>query len=264
MFCSFARLETRRASGGYTMSLEEAVEKLLRAARRWASPRSTSSTACTPACRSTTTPSCSRGSRQAWPELHLKAFTAVEILYFAEKFGMTIEAGAARAAGGRPRLAARRRRRDLRPARAPEDLRRQGDRRRVARGSPHRPPDGAALELHHALRPHRDGSRSASITCCGCARCRTRPAASRPSSRWPFTPTTTRSGSLPRPTGVRRPAHLRGRAAAAQQHPPRQGVLDHAGRARLRRPRSGSAPTISTAPCRKSASTTWPARRRRR
>ncbi len=35
-------------------------------------------------------------------------------------------------------------------------------------------------------------SRSASITCCGCARCRTRPAASRRSSRWPSTPTTTR------------------------------------------------------------------------
>ena len=45
-------------------------------------------------------------------------------------------------------------------------------------------------------------SRSASTTWCGCARCKTRRAASRPSSRSPSTPTTTRSMKLPGPTGV--------------------------------------------------------------
>ena len=92
------------------------------------------------------------GLKRIQPGIHLKAFTAVEIFYFAKKFGMSIEDGAAGAARRRARFAARRRRRDLRAARAQEDLRRQVRRRRVARGPPRRAPDGAALELHDALR----------------------------------------------------------------------------------------------------------------
>ena len=65
-------------------------------------------------------------------------------------------AGAARAERGRPRFAAGRRRRDLRRARAPEDLPRQGGRRSVSLDSPHRAPHGAAHQRHDALRAHRD------------------------------------------------------------------------------------------------------------
>ena len=49
-------------------------------------------------------------------------------------------AGAARADGGRARFAARRRRRDLRRARAPEDRARQVRHRSLPRDSPHRAP----------------------------------------------------------------------------------------------------------------------------
>ena len=156
------------------------------------SPRSTSSTACTPGCRSTTTPSCSRGLKRIQPEHPPQGVHRRRDLLLRQEVRDADRGGAGAAARGRPRLAARRRRRDLRAARAQEDLRRQVHRRRVARRPPHRPPAGAALELHDALRDTSRPSRSASTTCCACARCRTRPAASRPSSRSPSTPTTTR------------------------------------------------------------------------
>ena len=145
-----------------------------------------------PACRSTTTRSCWRASRRIQPTIHLKAFTAVEIYYFAKKFAMPVaEVLAALRAAGLDSMPGRRRR-DLRAARAQEDLRRQVHGRRVARRPPHRAPGRAAIELHDAVRARSRPSRSASITCCSCARCRTRPAASRRSSRWRSTPTTTR------------------------------------------------------------------------
>ena len=65
------------------------------------------------------------GLKAIRPGIHLKCFTAVEIAFFADHYGKTDRAGAGRAEGGRPRFAARRRRGDLRAARAPEDLPRQ-------------------------------------------------------------------------------------------------------------------------------------------
>ena len=69
---------------------------------------------------------------------------------------------------------------------------------------------------------------------------------------------------LPGPTGIE---DLRTYAVARlmlAQHPAHQGVLDHARREDRADRAAGSAPTISTAPCRRSASITWRAPRRRR
>ena len=77
-------------------------------------------------------------------------------------------------------------------------LLRQGDRRRMARrdapGAPRRP-------AHHGdddVRARSRRTRSASSTCCGCARCRTRPAAS-PRSSPGATSRSTPSSAAPRP-----------------------------------------------------------------
>jgi aminodeoxyfutalosine synthase len=85
-FCSFARPDDRHASEGYTMSLDQAVEHVL--SRRplgitevhivsglhpdlpWDFYLETIARL-----------------RKAWPELHIKAYTAVELHFFAEKFG---------------------------------------------------------------------------------------------------------------------------------------------------------------------------------
>jgi len=85
-FCSFARPDDKHASEGYTMSLDQAVEHVL--SRRplgitevhivsglhpdlpWDFYLETIARL-----------------RKAWPELHIKAYTAVELHFFAEKFG---------------------------------------------------------------------------------------------------------------------------------------------------------------------------------
>ena len=54
---------------------------------------------------------------------------------------------------------ARRRRGNLSRSRAAHHLRSQAHRPAVDRYRPHRAPDGPALQLHHALRPHRDRRR---------------------------------------------------------------------------------------------------------
>ena len=113
-------------------------------------------------------------------------------------------AGAARAAGRRPRLAARRRRRDLR-------RRASGARSRTTSATPiatsrstsSRTASGCAPTSRCSTATSRP-PRSASTTCCAPARCRTRPAASRRSSRWRSIPTTTRCASCRRPARPRR------------------------------------------------------------
>ena len=154
-FCSFARLQegmpgaytmTRRRSGGASCASRPSRHDR-DPHRQRAAPGA--------AVRLLRGAACARIKRER-PQLHLKGFTAVEIAYFAEHYGMTITEVLERlVAAGLGSLAGRRRR-DLRRARAPEDLRRQGRRRRLARHPPRRAPDGAALELHDALRPHRD------------------------------------------------------------------------------------------------------------
>ena len=121
------------------------------------SPKSTSSTACTRICRSATTRSCCAGFKRIRPGIHLKCFTAVEIAFFADIYGMTDRAGA-RASCVRPA--------SIRcPAAAPRSSRARvrqkichdkcdGD--RWLDDPPHRAPAGDALERDDALRAHRD------------------------------------------------------------------------------------------------------------
>ena len=89
-FCSFARKDDQRASEGYTLSLDEAVEKVL--SRR---PLGVTEVHIVGGLHPDLsfdyyTELLSR-LRRAWPALSIKAFTAVEIHFFAEKFGMTHE-----------------------------------------------------------------------------------------------------------------------------------------------------------------------------
>ena len=89
-FCSFARKDDQRASEGYTLSLDQAVEKVL--SRR---PLGVTEVHIVGGLHPDLsfdyyTELLSR-LRRAWPALSIKAFTAVEIHFFAEKFGMTHE-----------------------------------------------------------------------------------------------------------------------------------------------------------------------------
>ena len=90
LFCSFARLkpgDRRRLHDVARAGVGQAAAA--RAISR--SPKSTSSTACIPICRSTTTRSCCAASSGSGPDIHLKCFTAVEIAFFADLYGMTDE-----------------------------------------------------------------------------------------------------------------------------------------------------------------------------
>ena len=192
MFCSFARLQPGDA-GAYTMSHEEAWGRLrARVAAGDAITEIHIVNGLHPGLPFDYYTELLAGLKRIQPSIHLKAFTAVEIFYFAQEVRDAGRRRAGAAARGGPRLDPRRRRRDLRAPRAQEDLRRQVHGRRMARRPPHRAPDRAALELHDALRHDRDPRGARRPHAAACARCRTRRAASRPSSRSPSTPTTTR------------------------------------------------------------------------
>jgi aminodeoxyfutalosine synthase len=85
-FCSFARLDDQEASEGYTMSLDEAVEKVL--SKR---PLGITEVHIVAGLHPTLPWEYYTGLlgriHQAWPELTIKAFTAIEYHYWAEKFG---------------------------------------------------------------------------------------------------------------------------------------------------------------------------------
>src|SRR3569623_2435085 len=90
-------------------------------------------------------------------------------------------------------------------------------------------PAGHAVQLHHAVRPHRDGR--------GSRRSPAAPArAAGRDGRLPdvppagLPPRQQRADEAARADGRRGPAPLRGVAPAAAQHPAHQGLLDHAGR----------------------------------
>jgi aminodeoxyfutalosine synthase len=85
-FCSFARKEGESASPGYTMTLDEAVEKVL--SRR---PLGITEVHMVAGLHPTLPwdyyTELLRRIRAAWPELTIKAFTAIEIHFWAEKYG---------------------------------------------------------------------------------------------------------------------------------------------------------------------------------
>ena len=114
MFCSFARLKAGDA-GAYTMSHEEAFGRLrARVAAADAITEIHIVNGLHPGLPFDYYTELLAGLKRIQPSIHLKAFTAVEIFYFAKKFGDAGRRRAGGAARGRPRLAARRRRRDLR------------------------------------------------------------------------------------------------------------------------------------------------------
>jgi aminodeoxyfutalosine synthase len=86
-FCSFARPDDKTASEGYTLSLDEAVARVL-AYRPLGITEIHIVNGLHPDLPFDYYTSILRRLRQAWPELALKAYTAVEIHFFAEKFGM--------------------------------------------------------------------------------------------------------------------------------------------------------------------------------
>jgi aminodeoxyfutalosine synthase len=89
-FCSFARPDDRAASEGWTMPLEEAVEKVL-AKRPLGITEVHSTNGLHPDLPWEYYVELPRRIHAAWPELTLKFYSAVEIHFFAEKFGKTYE-----------------------------------------------------------------------------------------------------------------------------------------------------------------------------
>ena len=89
-FCSFARPDDKHASEGYTMSLEESVQRVLD--RKGSGITEVHIVnGLHPDLPWSHYLDVVRRLRQAWPELHIKAYTAVELHFFAQKFGKTHE-----------------------------------------------------------------------------------------------------------------------------------------------------------------------------
>ncbi len=89
-FCSFARPDDRTASEGYTMTLDEAVKQVL-AKRELGITEVHSTNGLHPDLPWEYYLELPRRLKAAWPELYIKAYSAVEIHYFAEKFGKNYE-----------------------------------------------------------------------------------------------------------------------------------------------------------------------------
>ncbi len=89
-FCSFARADDKTASEGYTMSLEEAVLKVLSKRPLGITEVHIVSGLHPDLPFEYYTELLSR-IRKGWPELAIKCFTAIEIHFFAEKFGKSYE-----------------------------------------------------------------------------------------------------------------------------------------------------------------------------
>jgi aminodeoxyfutalosine synthase len=89
-FCSFARPDDKAASEGYTMSLDEAVGHVL-SKRELGITEVHIVNGLHPDLGWDFYLEVPRRIRAAWPELKIKGYTAVEIHFFAEKFGKTYE-----------------------------------------------------------------------------------------------------------------------------------------------------------------------------
>ncbi len=89
-FCSFARPDDKHASEGYTLSLDQAVEHVL-SRRPLGITEVHMVSGLHPDLPWDYYVETIRRLRQAWPELHIKAYTAVELHFFAQKFGKSNE-----------------------------------------------------------------------------------------------------------------------------------------------------------------------------
>ena len=90
LFCSFSRLKTGEPKA-YTMSIEDA-EKWIRTRYKPGMTEIHIVNGLNPDLDFDYYPNLLRMIRKEFPELHIKAFTAVEIHYFAQKYSMTYEA----------------------------------------------------------------------------------------------------------------------------------------------------------------------------
>ena len=154
LFCSFARLKPGDP-GSYTMSLEQTWDKLRERAHQPLTEIHVVN-GLHPELPFEYYMEMLRGFKRIRPGIHLKCFTAVEIAFFADLYGMTDEQVLRELqAAGLDSLPGRRRR-DFRRARSPQDLPRQVRDRALPRDPPDRPPAGHAVERHDALRAHRD------------------------------------------------------------------------------------------------------------
>ena len=196
LFCSFARLKPGD-DGAYTMSLEQAWDKLRQRAHQPLTEIHVVN-GLHPDLPFDYYTELLRGFKRIRPDIHLKCFTAVEIAFFADLYGKTDEqvlrelmaAGLDSLPGGGAEIFAERVRRKI--------CARQVRRRSLSRDPPHRAPARHAHRTSRCSTATSRRRRSASITCCARARCRTRPAASRRSSRSRSIPTTTRCASCRR------------------------------------------------------------------
>jgi aminodeoxyfutalosine synthase len=89
-FCSFARKDDQQASEGYTMSLDEAVGKVLDK-RDLGITEVHIVAGLHPTLPWDYYTTLLRRIHEAWPELTIKAFTAIEYHYWAEKFGKSYQ-----------------------------------------------------------------------------------------------------------------------------------------------------------------------------
>jgi len=89
-FCSFARPDDKHASEGYTLSLDQAVEHVV-SKRPLGITEVHIVSGLHPDLPWSYYVETIRRIHQAWPELHVKAYTAVELHFFAQKFGKTHE-----------------------------------------------------------------------------------------------------------------------------------------------------------------------------
>ena len=200
LFCSFARLRPGDP-GAHTMSVEQVLGKLRQRAHEPLTEIHIVN-GLHPELPFDYYKDLLRGLKAIRPDVHLKCFTAVEIAFFADLYGMTDEqvlvelreAGLDSLPGGGAEIFAR--------ARAPQDLSRQVRRRSLPRHSSHRAPARHAHQRHDALRAHRDDGGARRSPAADPRAAGRDAAASRRSSRSRSIPTTTRCASCRR----RRPA----------------------------------------------------------
>ena len=207
-----------------------------------------------------------RASRSGIPHVHIKALTAVEIAHLARIEKIVGARGADRAARrpGSPACPAAAPRCSAPPCapRSPSGSSPAQEWIRVHRAAHEL---GIPDQLHHAVRPRRDGRRPDRAPRHAARRCRTRPAASSPTSRWPITPTTTSwarswAASGTATTGYEDLQEHRRRPAVPRQHPAREDPLADGDAVPVADRARASAATTSRARWCTSGSTTRPAR----
>ena len=260
LFCSFSRLQEGMPEA-YTMSLEQAWDKLRQRANQPLTEVHVVN-GLNPHLPFSYYTELLRGFKRIRPSIHLKCFTAVEIAYFSELYAMSDEqvlrelkdAGLDSLPGGGAEIFAERVRRKICHDKADAD--RYLSIHRIAHAWGCAPTSRCSTGTSRRWR-------SASTTCCGRVRSRTRPAASRRSSRSRSIPTTTRCASSRRPPAPTPCActRCRGWCATTFRTSRRSGLRQGSS---WRRRRCGSAWTTWTGPCRKRRSTTWPGRPRPR